>query len=55
MTGNKIGDEGAQSVSETLQENTTVTSLDLGGQEIKGDMENQGIKLILNYRESYWR
>ena len=29
MIGNKIGDEGAQSISEMLQVNTTLTSLNL--------------------------
>ena len=33
MTVNKIGDEGAKALSEMLKVNTTVTSLDLGGEE----------------------
>ena len=33
MTGNKIGDEGAKSMSEMLKSNTTLTSLNLYGEE----------------------
>jgi len=32
-TGNEIGDEGANKISETLKVNTTLTKLDLGGDE----------------------
>ena len=33
MTGNNIGYEGAKSMSEMLKVNTTLTTLDLGGDE----------------------
>ena len=33
MTDNGIGAEGANAMSETLKMNTTMTSLDLGGEE----------------------
>ena len=33
MTDNQIGAEGANAMSEKLKMNTTMTSLDLGGEE----------------------
>lgn len=33
LTGNKIGDTGATSISEALKTNTTLTELDLGGEK----------------------
>ena len=33
MTVNEIGDEGAKSMSEMLKSNTTLTSLNLSGEE----------------------
>ena len=33
MTGNGIQAEGAKALSEILKDNTTLTSLDLGGEE----------------------
>ena len=33
MTDNKIGDEGAKSMSEMMKVNTTLTSLDLWSEE----------------------
>ena len=33
MTDNGIGDEGAKSMSEMLKSNTTLTSLNLSGEE----------------------
>ena len=33
MTDNEIGDEGTKSMSEMLKTNTTLTSLNLGGEE----------------------
>ena len=33
MTDNKIGDEGAKSMSEMIRVNTTLTSLNLCGEE----------------------
>ena len=35
MTGNGIGNEGAKSLSEMLMTNTTLASLNLGGEEEK--------------------
>jgi len=32
-TGNEIGDSGASKISESLKVNTTLTKLDLGGDE----------------------
>ena len=39
MSGNRIGDEGAKLMSETLKKNTTLTSLDLSGKEEKSEKE----------------
>ena len=39
--GNKIGDEGAQSLSSVLQQNTSITSLNLSG--------NSHLKLIIDF------
>ena len=33
MTGNDIGDEGAKSMSEMLKVNSTLTTLDMSGEE----------------------
>ena len=33
MIGNEIGDEGGKALSETLKENTTLTSLNLESEE----------------------
>ena len=33
MTDNGIGDEGAKAMSEMLKKNTTLTTLDLSGEE----------------------
>ena len=44
MTGNGIGDEGAKSMSEMMKVNTTLTSLDLSGEEErkKGKRKKKG-------------
>ena len=34
-TGNKIGDEGAKKISESLMKNTTLTQLNLRGVDLK--------------------
>ena len=41
MTGNNIGVEGAKSLSEMVKMNTTLTSLNLGGDEEKRDREKE--------------
>ena len=52
-TGKNIGAEGAQMISESLKINTTLTILDLGGDDKKMKIEieigNRGLmKLIMN-------
>ena len=43
MTGNRIGDEGAKSMSEMLKVNTTLTSLEVWGEgERKRERERKG-------------
>ena len=41
MTGNGIGDEGAKSMSEMLKSNTTLTSLNLWGEEEERERERE--------------
>ncbi len=41
MTDNEMGDEGAKSLSEMLKVNTTLTSLNLSGEEVKGNKEEK--------------
>ena len=43
-TGNEIGDEGAKMISEGMKSNSTLTSLDLGGEEEKQKEERRQIK-----------
>ena len=42
MTGNDIGDEGAKALSEMLKVNTTLTSLDLSGEEEERKRKDKG-------------
>ena len=42
-TDNKIGDEGARMISESLKTNTTLTNLDLYGDEIVKNENKQTI------------
>ena len=42
MTGNGIGEEGAKALSEMLKENTTLTSLDLSGEEEERKRKDKG-------------
>lgn len=44
MTGNNIGDEGVKSLSRTLKDNTTLTSLDLSreGKGKKNERKRKG-------------
>ena len=44
MTANKIGDEGAKSLSEMLKVNTTLTKLNLWGEEEGKGKEKQEMK-----------
>ena len=55
MTGNRIGVEGAKSMSETLKVNTTLTSLNLCGEkeEKKGKGKEQR-EVRKNDREEDW-
>jgi len=46
--GNKIGDEGARMISDSLKINTTLTVLDLGGDEIEAN-ENKKNRNIKKY------
>ena len=41
MTANGIGDEGAKSMSEALKTNTTLTSLNLCGEEEEREREKR--------------
>ena len=41
MTGNEIGIEGAKSMSEALKSNTTLTSLNLSGEEEEREREKR--------------
>ena len=41
MTGNNIGVEGAKSMSEMLKSNTTLTSLNLYGEEERKNRERE--------------
>ena len=41
MTGNGIGIEGAKSMSEALKSNTTLTSLNLCGEEEERERERE--------------
>ena len=41
MTGNDIGDEGAEALSETLKWNRTLTTLNLRSEKEKGDKKER--------------
>ena len=41
MTDNRIGDEGAKSMSEVLKVNTTLATLYLGGEEKRNEREEK--------------
>ena len=53
ITGNGIGVEGAKSMSEMLKVNTTLTTLNLGGEEeeIKEKRKRKGKEERMNDRE----
>ena len=47
--GNEIGDEGAKTISESLKINTSLTTLDLGGDEkIRNEKERIEWKEVKN-------
>ena len=41
MTDSEIGDEGAKAMSEMLKVNTTLTTLNLGGEEERKEKEKE--------------
>ena len=41
MTDNKIGDEGAKAMSEMVKVNSSLTTLDLGGEEERKEREKR--------------
>ena len=56
MTDNEIGDEGAKALSEMLKVNTTLTSLDLSGEEErKGKEKEKREKRRMDDREWNWK
>ena len=57
MTDNNIRDEGTKAMSEMLKLNTTLTSLDLYGQEEErsGKEKERNEKIRMNDRQLDWR
>ena len=56
MTDNKIGVEGAKTMSEMLKVNTTLSSLNLGCEEEERNKKREKKKKrIMNDREWNWR
>ena len=56
MTGNEIGDEGAKSMSEMMKVNSTLTTLNLGGEEERKEREERKKReRRKNDREWDWR
>ena len=56
MTVNQIGDKGAKSMSEVLKVNTTLTALDLRGEnEMKAQKIKKDEVIEMNDREWDWR
>ena len=56
MTGNKVGDEGAKAMSEMMKVNTSLTTLDLYGEEERKDREEKEKKWKKkNDRQWDWR
>ena len=56
MTVNQIGDKGAKSMSEVLKVNTTLTALDLSGEnEMKAQKIKKDEVIEMNDREWDWR
>ena len=47
-TGNDIGDEGANKISESLKTNTTLTQLDLGCNENTNKLINTELKVLMD-------
>ena len=55
MTDNGIGNEGAKTMSEMLKVNSTLTSLDLRGEEEKGIIQEKEKKKRMNDSQLDWR
>ena len=55
MTDNHMRDEGAKSMSEMLKVNSTLTSLDLRGEEEKGIIQEKEKKKRMNDSQLDWR
>ena len=57
MTGNRIGDEGAKAMSEMMKVNSTLTSLNLWGEEEKKreEKEEKEKERRKNDRQWDWR
>ena len=51
MTDNRIGDEGAKSLSEMMKVNTTLKSLILGGEEEEEKTKREQEKKRINDRQ----
>ena len=54
MTGNGIGDEGAKALSEMMKVNTTLTTLDLWGEEERKEREEKEKERRMNDRQWDW-
>ena len=52
MTGNGIGDEGAKAMSEMVKVNTTLTTLNLRGEEERKERKEKERRM--NDREQDW-
>ena len=55
MTGNGIGDEGAKAMSEMMKVNSTLTSLNLRGEEERKEKEEKERERRMNDRQWDWR
>ena len=51
MTGNGIGDEGAKAMSSMMKVNSTLTSLNLGGEEERKEREEKEKERRVNDRQ----
>ena len=54
MTGNGIGDEGAKALSEMMKVNSTLTTLDLWGEEERKEREEKERERRMNDRQWDW-
>ena len=55
MTGNGIGVEGAKAMSEMVKVNSTLTTLDLWGEEERKEREEKEKERRMNDRQWDWR